>query len=609
MPKIIKYVAITISALVGVLLIVVGIVAATFNPNDYKPLLIRLVQEKKQRSLAIPGDIKLTFFPKIGADLGQVAISEHHNPAEFASVKSAKVSLALIPLLSKQLVVDRIKIDGISVNLKRFKDGATNFDDLLGKEESGQKIKFDIDSVSIADAHIRYDDQQQGRLLEIAHLVLETGRIASGAASDLKLSADIKGSKPTLDAKLSVKSGFQFDLEKKYGMLKDLNLTLDVRQGAAAHQFKADGSAHLDLSKQSAALALKGGIDGGNFDARFGLSKFTPAAYTFDVTIDRLDADRYRSEPTAASTAAASTAQQPVDLSALKDLNAAGTLKIGTLKVANIKLVNVQLALHADGGKTDINPIAAELYGGKMSGAVSIQASSPPRFSVHQNLTGIDIGPLLKDALAQNQLEGKGNVQADIETRGTNLAQMKKNLNGAAKLELHDGSLRGINIAQSIRTAKARLDELRGGRPAQNGTGSSVEKTDFSELAGSFRIANGIAHNEDLAAKSPLLRLGGEGDIDLAGARLDYLVKASVVSTLQGQGGAELQSLKGVTVPVKLSGPFNAIGWNIDFASMAGQLAKQKVDEKKEELKSKAQQALDEQKNKLQEQLKGLLGK
>jgi AsmA protein len=68
-----------------------------------------------------------------------------------------------------------------------------------------------------------------------------------------------------------------------------------------------------------------------------------------------------------------------------------------------------------------------------------------------------------------------------------------------------------------------------------------------------------------------------------------------------------------VTVPVRLSGPFAAIEWRIDVAGMASELARQKIDEKKEEVTSKAQKALDEEKAKIQDQLKGqlkgLLGK
>ena len=124
MPKIVKYVAIALGAVIALLAIGVGIIAATFDPNHYKPQLIKLVQEKKQRTLTIPGDITLSFFPKLGADLGRASISERNNTAEFASVESAKLSLALIPLLSKEFVVDEVHIDGLRANIRKNKDGS-----------------------------------------------------------------------------------------------------------------------------------------------------------------------------------------------------------------------------------------------------------------------------------------------------------------------------------------------------------------------------------------------------------------------------------------------------------------------------------------------------
>jgi AsmA protein len=127
----------------------------------------------------------------------------------------------------------------------------------------------------------------------------------------------------------------------------------------------------------------------------------------------------------------------------------------------------------------------------------------------------------------------------------------------------------------------------------------ATQKTDFSELSASFRIADGVARNDDLAAKSPLLRLAGAGDIDIGNERLDYLLKASVVATSKGQGGGELDSLKGLTIPVRLTGPFEKPDWKIELAGLAGEAAKAKVEEKKEELKQKVD-------DKLKGKLKGL---
>jgi len=794
MSKTIKLIAL---AAAGVLVLLAGaaaIFAATFNPNDYKPTLIRLVQEKKQRTLSIPGEIRLTFFPKIGADLGKVSLSERNSTAVFASVDSAKVSLALLPLLSKQLVVDRVKIDGLNATVRRFKDGSSNFDDLLSKEDSsGSQVKLDIDGVSIRNAHLLYDDQQARRKIELDKLDLQTGKIASGAPSKIALSAQVRGNNPEVDAQVAVKSGFTIDFDGKHYVFKNtdaeikgklldftdltlkaagdadlkpadkrfvldgvtfsasakragqpldlaldapklaitdtqvsggklhgeaklsqagrvihavfnapsfegspqafklpsmaldvsvkdkeldakaavsgalagdidkllftspqLKLALSGKQGETAldgslttplsanfktglidlpniaaaftlpnpgggtMKFNASGKAGADLGKSTLSAQLKGKLDESAFDAKLGMTRFSPAAYSFDIGIDQIDADRYKKKTAGAAQQASNgsgqgkvkSAEKPIDLSAFKDLQANGTLRIGALKVENIRASNLRAQLHAGGGKLEVNSLNAGLYGGSVAGSLSATASAAPHFAVRQNLAGIHVGPLLKDAIGKEPIEGRGNVSLDVTTQGGVVEQMKKNLNGTARLELRDGAVHGINVAQVIRTAKARIGEIRGDAPAQTGTGSAGEKTDFSEMTGSFRIANGVAHNEDLSVKSPLIRVGGAGDVNLGADRLDYVAKATVVSTLQGQGGPELQALKGLTIPVRLSGPFSAISYRVDFEGLATSLAKQKLDEKKEELRNKAQKAIEEQKGKLGEQLfKGLFGK
>src|SRR5512135_1581975 len=110
MNKYIKYSLWTVGGLVIVVAAALTYVALTFDPNAYKPKIIQAVKESKQRTLKLDGDIKLTFFPSIGASLGKVSLSEFQSEQEFASIESAKVSLALLPLLSKQVVVDEVAV-------------------------------------------------------------------------------------------------------------------------------------------------------------------------------------------------------------------------------------------------------------------------------------------------------------------------------------------------------------------------------------------------------------------------------------------------------------------------------------------------------------------
>jgi AsmA protein len=83
---------------------------------------------------------------------------------------------------------------------------------------------------------------------------------------------------------------------------------------------------------------------------------------------------------------------------------------------------------------------------------------------------------------------------------------------------------------------------------------------------------------------------------------MNYLAKASVVANATGQGGAGLEQLKGLTVPVRVTGPFESLSYKIEFGSMASDMAKAKVEEKKQEVKAKAEE-------KVKDKLKGLFGK
>ncbi len=116
--------------------------------------------------------------------------------------------------------------------------------------------------------------------------------------------------------------------------------------------------------------------------------------------------------------------------------------------------------------------------------------------------------------------------------------------------------MKGINLAEAIQSLK----------PAR--TNDPSKKTEFSEVTGSFAIRNGVAHNEDLQGKAPLLRLAGAGDVDIGNDTVNYIARVSLVATSKGQGGRDLANLVGVTVPVKLAGPLAKPDVSLDFGEV-----------------------------------------
>lgn len=714
MKKTLKYIAYSLLGLFALLLVLAGYVAATFNPNDYKSLVVKLVQEKKQRTLALDGDITLTFWPKLGANLGKVKLSEQNSERQFASINNAQVSLAVLPLLKKELVVDTIYIDGLNVTAIRHKDGSTNFDDLMSKdEEPSAQIKFDIDGVNVSNTEARFIDEMQDTVYLIKQLNLKTGHVALATPFDVKTSFELLTQKPKLNAKINVSGNFMADVERKHfvakkldasingavASLKNANITLtgDVDAKPENMEFLVDGlkfalkgnqegatlvlnlsapkltvqkdvvtgkQAEIsfsqekgnDVTKANLTLAdIKGspralqssGVTGnlsmkqgtrkvqGKFSSPFtgdieklvfdlpklignleitdpalpkgamqgafnfklhsdlkqekintdlaidvddlhvkgnvGIASFSNPVFQFNLDLNKLDADKYITKSDKPEDK--KSGDMPIDLSALKKLNAEGSLHIGDLKVANIKTNDVNLKLNANQGLVELAPFSANLYQGKMNGSLKVDARNTPNISFKQNMQNIAIGPLMVDAINNDMLSGKGTLNVDITTMGNTVGALKKSLNGTAAVNLADGAVKGIDIAGTLRSVKDKLNIMK----QTSSTSDKSKKTDFSEMLASFTIKNGVAHNEDLSIKAPLFRIGGNGDIDIGNETINYNAKPTIVNSLKGQGGSDLDMMSGLTIPIKVTGSFEKPSYAIDFSGLATGIAKNKL--------------------------------
>ncbi len=655
----------------------VAFIAVTFNPNDYKAQVIQLVKDKKQRTLRLDGDIKLTFFSGIGASFGKASLSEFKSEKEFAAIDGVHVSVMLLPLFSRQVVVDEVEISGLKIALVKLKNGKTNIDDLLNEEEgkaeskiegrAGGKaesapVKFNIASVRMGKTWLDYRDETSGAHYALKDINLRTGRIADRVPVRIDFTAALQANQPKLDIATQLKTTLTFDLDKltyriegldlqakgtapgidnfvaslsspilegdaKSFKATPLTLELDMKQPEQAFKIKLSspmegnleaqkfnlpdlsfamsatgdklpgksvssemkGSVQVDTGRQSVQVNLAGGLLQSQVKAKAAVNGFAEPAIRFDVDVDQFDANVYlpkKSESKTSAKTSAAAAEQQLDLSALKKLNLEGNLRIGALKAANVKLSQLHVGVKARNGLLNINPLSANLYQGNMSGSAAVNAAQAvPGFAINENLGGIEIAPLLKDAANFDMLEGKGSVALNLAAQGNAISAIKRSFSGSMALNLVDGAVKGINIAKMLRSFGK-------GGGSQTQAANKEEKTDFSELKASFKVNNGVAHNNDLSLKSPLLRLSGNGDIDIGNDSINYLAKATLAKTLEGQGGKD--GIGGITVPVRLSGPFAGLKYTLDFDAMVSGTVKQKIEGRKEEAKTK-----------LQEQLKG----
>jgi len=423
------------------------------------------------------------------------------------------------------------------------------------------------------------------------------------SAKQLALDAQLVGGGRTVNATL--KSPLAANLEAMTVALAAIDARVQIDDPAMPIK-KVDMPIKASLAVDAKAEKVDGKLDT-KFDestiaAKFDVAGFAKPAIGFDVGVDRINLDRYI-KSTAPAPATAAAKEEPFDLSALKSLTLNGAARVGELQVHGIKVSKLALKLVANGGDVRLAPLTAQLYGGSLDASAQVNANTN-RFAFAPKLSNIQIGPLLKDGAQIDKLEGRGNVALDVTAAGNTVTALKRSLGGRASVRLSDGAIVGFDYAKRLSDWKTKLSSLGSGARNEAANSTATEKTAFSELSATFAIANGVATNNDLSVKAPLVRLAGAGSIDIGHDSLDYTVKASVVNTLTGQGGKDLSQTRDVTIPVRVHGPYDKTAYEIQWAAVSSALLKgavsDKVDAKKKELETKAR-------DKLQDKLKGLL--
>ena len=275
---------------------------------------------------------------------------------------------------------------------------------------------------------------------------------------------------------------------------------------------------------------------------------------------------------------AGSWSDAPINLSGLNSVNADLDVVIGdfTFKKLTIKPLKTQVTL--TGGALNFKIQDAQTYGGKIN--ATVKATSGGAFGLGGNVAGVEAEPFLSDWANNDTISGTLNSAFNIRAQGKTQRAIVGSLGGTTNFVFKNGAIKGKNLAANIR----KLKSLGG-----NADAAAPQQTDFSEIAGSMNIASGIVRNNDLFMKSPLIRLRGEGEVNLPAYQIAYKLKPEIVSTLKGQGGKD--DAEGITVPLKISGSLNAPSYSIDAkAALMDNLTPEKISAVKDNVKALKEQ-------------------
>jgi AsmA protein len=264
--------------LLGLLLIIVALGFALthlFDPNDYKDEIRQIARDKAHIELTLNGDIGWSLFPWLGLELHEASVATLAKPTEpFADLQMLGLSVRVLPLLRREVQMSDVRVEGLNLRLNRDKDGHGNWED-IGKvpsavpatppatsdqsaaapqttvqvEKPPQPARLDIDSLTVNNARVEYNDEKTGKQFSAESIQLSTGPVHDSTNIPVKLTAFLGTNQPVLRVRTELNGELRFERALQRYKFEDMKLSGEVAgdplQGKTM-TFAAQGQLLLD---------------------------------------------------------------------------------------------------------------------------------------------------------------------------------------------------------------------------------------------------------------------------------------------------------------------------------------------------------------------------
>jgi AsmA protein len=267
----------------------------------------------------------------------------------------------------------------------------------------------------------------------------------------------------------------------------------------------------------------------------------------------KLDLD-FQKLAVATTPSTASSADQPwssatIDVNGLNYIDLQVRVSAAELSIGNARFIPAAIDATLTSGVLKAQVANLGAYDGNANGDLTVDVTAAnPAYTMRADLTGVRALPLMQGLADFDRIDGRMQTKISVRSSGTSQRAIMSNMAGTAFVVFQDGAIKGLNVAQMIRSLTA---------STLSGWQESEEKaTDLSQLSASFKIDKGQAQTTDLNLVGPLVKMTGAGTIDLGTKQIGFRVEPKLVMTTEGQG--RITDPVGLGIPVMISGPWGS---------------------------------------------------
>ena len=589
-------------ALTVALIVTIYVILSSYDFNSLKPKIARAVKDATGRELILGGDIEL----EIGLTPALVAEDVRFQNApwafrpEMAKIRRFEVQVALLPLIGGTIDVKRLILVEPDILVATNKSGKSNLEFKTVKKAKPAEPKektpaeaemtlpaLTFNEVRIEKGRLTYKDERSGRTYVVRLDSLTAMASDKKSPVELELKGaynrkpfEVAGTFGPLIALTDPGKALSLKLTAKAG---DATVAVD---GAIRDAINAKGLALTINAKCRSIAGIAGPTDAGPFKVTAKLTDDRAKTYKISdlkITIGesnlvgsvkvsladkrprlvamlssrKLDLRPVLSKDEGVGQSSESAAKQgkifsddPLPLDVLKQADVNVKIRAGQILLPLLALNDLKVNMVLEDGHLTVRPLKFVIGGGALDGRFNLRPQGKSaNLALVLKTDQLDLGRMLKDLEVNGIIEGKMDIEIDLNGSGGSMAALMAGLNGKAIMVMGDGRIGNKYIDLLGTDLSSGIFQL------FNPSKHETNLTQLNCFVIGFNIKDGLAESTALVFDTNIMTVVGDGKLNLKTEELALSLNPSPKKGIGIKGVGKLSlSLTELTKSFKLGG-------------------------------------------------------
>ena len=223
MSKSLKSILFAVAGIIGIVILISVALIFFVDTSVYKSRVESAASEALGMEVRVGGRLGVGFFPGLHIRLDDVHV--RNRGTDIASATEARLEIALLPLLHKEVRIRRIGLQHPRISITRNHEGLFNFEQTEKAKRASPAL--DIGDLSLSDGTFLYGDEQSGDGFEVESFTLDVRSLRIAGGNSAELLKNLSFTAEFACREIRTKGGLAFSDVKFIGKCKNGIFTLD----------------------------------------------------------------------------------------------------------------------------------------------------------------------------------------------------------------------------------------------------------------------------------------------------------------------------------------------------------------------------------------------